>query len=179
MTKRAGDPDDDAAAFAEAVRGTRALTGARRVPPDLGGRALPRRRPPPPAPPVAYVGIALSVDDTAQGWIARADGVDRRVLRKLRDGTIALEARVDLHGLTRAKALATLERFVSTARAAGQRCLLVIHGRGLHSGDDGPTLRDLVRESLTTGSLAGAVLACTTASASQGGAGATVVYLRR
>jgi DNA-nicking Smr family endonuclease len=180
MTRRAGDPDDDAAAFAEAVRGTRALSGARRVPADLGSGTVKRPRVPAPATTaVLPSGRALSVEDTAQGWIARADGVDRRVLRKLREGTIPVEGRVDLHGLTRVNALAALERFLSTARAADQRCLLVIHGRGLHSGDEGPTLRDVVRDALSTGALSGVVLACTQAPPSQGGAGATLVYLRR
>jgi DNA-nicking Smr family endonuclease len=179
MTKRTGATDDDAAAFAEAVRGTRALSGPRRVPVDPGGRTDGRRPTRVPTAAVLPGGAPLTVEDTGQGWTARADGVDRRVLRKLRDGTIAVEVRVDLHGLTRVKAMGALERFVASARASGQRCLLVIHGRGLHSGDDGPTLRDAVREALTAGSLSGAVLACTLAPPPQGGAGATLVYLRR
>ena len=180
MTKRPGDADDDAAAFAEAVRGTRALPGARRVPPDLGRRPPSPRRVVAAGPLVPGPGAAsLAVEDTAQGWTARADGVDRRVLRKLRDGTLPVEERLDLHGLTRVKALAALERFVSTSRATGRRCLLVIHGRGLHSGDEGATLRDVVRAALTAGPLSGAVLACTLAPPAHGGAGATLVYLRR
>lgn len=180
MTTRPGAPDDDdATAFAEAVRGARALSGARLVPPELGRRSAPARRPPVPSPATRTPsGPALSVEQTAQGWTARANGVDRRVLRKLRDGTIAVEAQLDLHGLTRAKALAALERFVSTGRASGRRCLLVIHGRGLHSGHDGPALLDVVRETLTAGAPSGVVLACTSAPASKGGTGATLVYLR-
>lgn len=112
-------------------------------------------------------------------WTARADGVDRRIVRKLRDGGIPVETRVDLHGLTRAKAADVLDRFVTGSRAAGRRCLLVIHGRGLHSGPEGPALRDVVRDCLTTGAHAGAVLACGSAPAASGGPGATIVYLRR
>lgn len=180
MTKHGGDSGDDAAAFAEAVRGARPLSGARRVAPhDGAGVARPPRLSVPTAPVAPPAGPPLAVEDTTQGWTARAGGVDRRVLRKLRDGTIPIDRRVDLHGLTRVKAMAALERSVASARAAGERCLLVIHGRGLHSGEDGPTLRDAVREALTAGALSGAVLACTLAPPPQGGAGATLVYLRR
>jgi len=184
MTKRAGPSDgDDAAAFAEAVRGARALAGARLVPPEIGrpsGRPPNPRRPPQRTPATQAPSSApLVVEETAQGWTARADGVDRRVLRTLRDPATPLEAQVDLHGLTRVKALDALGRFLSTSRASGKRRLLVIHGRGLHSGHDGPTLMDVVREALTNGAHAAAVLACTPAPPSRGGAGATVVYLRR
>ena len=181
MTDRPGSPDDDdTAAFAEAVRGARALSGARLVPPDIGGRpATPRRLAP--SPPAARVtsSAPLPIEETALGWTARADGVDRRVLRKLRDGVIAVEAQLDLHGLTRAKALAALDRFVSTSRASGRRCLLIIHGRGLHSGGEGPALAKAVREALSEGPHAGLVLACTSAPPAKGGSGATLVYLRQ
>lgn len=183
MTDRPRAPDDedeDAAAFAEAVRGARALPGARLVPPDIGGRrATPRRLHPSPPAATGRSSVALPIEETTQGWTARADGVDRRVLRKLRDGGIAIDAQLDLHGLTRAKALAALERFVAVSRASGRRCLLVIHGRGLHSGGDGPALASAVRQALTEGAQAGVVLACTSAPPAKGGTGATLVYLRQ
>lgn len=183
MTKRP-DPaeDDDAALFAAAVEGARPLAGARRVPPDLGARPRTASGPSsrtPASPPRTRSSASLPVEDTPHGWTARADGVDRRVLRRLRDGALPVEAQLDLHGLTRVKALAKLERFVSAARAAGRRGLLVIHGRGLHSGDEGPALARTVREALTEGAAAGVVLACTSAPPDKGGAGATLVYLRQ
>jgi DNA-nicking Smr family endonuclease len=57
--------------------------------------------------------------------------------------------------------------------------LLVVHGRGLHSGDEGPTLRDTVRDLLTNGAFATKVLAATSAPSSLGGTGATILWLRR
>src|SRR5947209_19512691 len=46
----------------------------------------------------------------------------------------------DLH--TRDGATAALERFVVQSVGAARRCVLVIHGRGLNSGDAGPVLGD-------------------------------------
>ena len=173
------DEDDGAAAFAEAVRGARKLGGARRISPTLdpGSRApaLPSARPSSSAP----AAVCFEMEETGEVWTARADGVDRRVVRKLRAGEIPIEAEVDLHGLTRLKAADALNRFLTASRAAHRRCLLIIHGRGLHSGPDGPALRDVVRDRLTAGAHAGAVLACGSAPAASGGPGATIVFLRR
>lgn len=180
MTKRASDSEDDVAAFAEAVRGTRRLGGKPRVSPDIGGADQVRL--PSPARSRSFavpVGAQLLVEQIGQTWAARADGIDRRIVRKLRDGAIPIESQIDLHGLTRLKAAHALDRFISASRAGGRRCLLVIHGRGLHSGPDGPALLDVVRAALTTGTHAAVVLVCASAAPPQGGGGATLVYLRR
>jgi DNA-nicking Smr family endonuclease len=123
--------------------------------------------------------LAYAVEENGESWSARADGVDRRVWGKLRTGRVPREAQLDLHGLNRARALQALNRFMESARTAGERRLLVVHGRGLHSGPEGPALREIVRESLTSGLQAGFVLACCTAPPELGGAGATLVLLRR
>jgi DNA-nicking Smr family endonuclease len=169
--------DDDAAAFAEAVSGTRRLGGAARISPAPGGHA--GRRLPPSRPALPPATGAMSINDGGDTWTARADGVDLRILRRLRAGDVPIEARLDLHGLTRALADRAVDRFVAASRAARRRCILIIHGRGLHSGSDGPALRDFVRGVLTAGGLAGAVLACCTAPPRLGGSGATLVLLRR
>jgi DNA-nicking Smr family endonuclease len=119
------------------------------------------------------------VEDDGESWSGRAGGVDRRMLRKLRAGSVPVEAELDLHGLTRAAAAPALERFLAAARAAGRRCLLVIHGRGLHSEGGSAALRPVVRQALIGGASAGAVLAFTSAPPALGGSGATLIYLRR
>ena len=189
-----GAKDDDAAAFALSIEGTRKLERPKRVSPSFPaafggskpGKAArspaPRARTTVPVAPTARGAVSpgcLIIEEVGGAWAARADGVDRRVLRKLRDRAIAFEARVDLHGQTRDKAAGKLAAFLATERAAGRRCLLVVHGRGLHSGPEGPALRDLVRERLTSEKHAGALLACVSAPDAWGGAGATLVYLRR
>jgi DNA-nicking Smr family endonuclease len=167
--------DDDAAAFAEAVSGARRLGGAARISPASATRADRAR----PARPVPAATPRLWIEDAGDDWMARADGVDRRVLRMLRAGNVPIEARLDMHGMTLAVAERTLDRFVTASRAAHRRCLLLIHGRGLHSGKGGPALRDAVRAALTVGEQAGLVLACCTAPARLGGSGATLVLMRR
>jgi DNA-nicking Smr family endonuclease len=105
--------------------------------------------------------------------------LDPRLLRKLRAGEIALQGHVDLHGLTREEAKSALERFLLASRQASKRCVLVVHGRGLHSKDQIPVLKASVQLWLTRGRIARWVLAFTTARPHDGGAGALYVLLRR
>jgi len=121
--------------------------------------------------------LPFTIDQDGEAWTARANGIDRAFLKKLAAGKIPIEAKLDLHGQSRKEAARALDRFVSATGAA--RALLIVHGRGLHSGDDGPALRDAVREFLIRGPLASKVLAATAAPPSLGGAGATLVWLRR
>jgi len=105
--------------------------------------------------------------------------LDPQVLRKLRSGEISLQGHVDLHGLTREQAKGTLERFLLASRQAGKRCVLVVHGRGLHSKDQIPVLKTGVQLWLTRGRIARWILAFSTARPHDGGAGAVYVLLRR
>ena len=97
--------------------------------------------------------------------------LDPEVLRKLRKGEIAVQGHVDLHGLTRDEAKSALERFLLAARQAGKRCVLVVHGRGLHSKDQIPVLKTSVQLWLTRGRIARWVLAFSTARPHDGGVG--------
>jgi DNA-nicking Smr family endonuclease len=121
----------------------------------------------------------FDVADTDEYIEGLAPGIDRRLMRKLRHGDYAVQAHVDLHGLTADAARAEVERFVDRARADGKRCVLIVHGRGLHSKDALPVLKERLKVWLTRGRLARAVLAFTTARPSDGGAGAVYVLLRR
>ncbi|MSP63646.1 MAG: DNA mismatch repair protein MutS [Myxococcales bacterium] len=108
-----------------------------------------------------------------------APGLDRRILKRLRKGEYALQCHVDLHGMTRDEARATVERFVAESRSHGHRCILIIHGRGLNSKDQLPILKERVRAWLERGRIAKAVLAFCSARPCDGGAGAVYVLLRR
>jgi len=107
-----------------------------------------------------------------------ARGVDRKHLLRLRRGEAPVERRVDLHGLGAAEARRELAAKLADAHAAGVRCVLVIHGRGLHS-DAGPVLRGGVVEWLTAPPLARWVMAFASAQPRHGGEGASYVLLRR
>jgi DNA-nicking Smr family endonuclease len=186
--------DDDADAFAEAMRGAKPLADDERgrVPPRPAPKSAPRQ---PPAPPARAGGdvdaslgpleaptesVAFEVVTVGEGIEARGAGVDVKLLRRLKAGEPRVEARLDLHGRSRDEALRELERFLELARGDGKRCVLVIHGRGAHSGDDAPVLKPLVWRWLAlSAASAAAVLAFASARPAEGGDGATRVLLRK
>src|SRR5262245_10684853 len=108
-----------------------------------------------------------------------APGVDRRLAQRLHRGDYAVQTHIDLHGHTVEEAKVVVERFVTTAYAAGQRCILLIHGRGRNSKDNRPVLKEQVRIWLSHGRLSRLILAFATAPVTNGGAGAVYVLLRR
>ena len=97
------------------------------------------------------------------------DGVARQTLRKLRRGQFAIEASIDLHGLTRGLASAQVDGFLQQCVARGQRCVRIVHGKGLG------VLKAQVRKSLP---LRDEVLAYCEAPENDGGSGVLLVLLR-
>ena len=121
----------------------------------------------------------FDLSDSDEFIAGHLPSLDPGLVRKLRDGAIAIQAHVDLHGLTREEAKAALERFLLAARHDGKRCVLVVHGRDLHSKDQIPVLKASIQLWLTRGRIARWVLAFSTARAHDGGAGTVYVLLRR
>ncbi|MBS1148545.1 MAG: Smr domain protein [Myxococcaceae bacterium] len=121
----------------------------------------------------------FEVTDSGDRLEGRVRGFDAQVLKRLRTGGFRLEGTLDLHGHTRDKAQAALEPFITQARRAGQRCVLVITGKGLNSADQQPVLRASLQQWLTQGRLARHVLAFCSAQPADGGSGAVYVLLRR
>jgi DNA-nicking Smr family endonuclease len=181
--------------FARAMRGVKPLTATERsrraspLAPAAVAPAPPRRRLPlrnedadaeaELADLVTGTGRPTIDEDAAGGHAGRAPGIDRRLLRRLRDGDYPIEAQLDLHGRAREEAEQILERFIALSQSQGRRCVLVIHGRGLNSGDAGPVLRDATQRILGGSRVGRAVLAFTLAAPAQGGEGATLVLLRQ
>jgi DNA-nicking Smr family endonuclease len=142
-----------------------------------------RDRVPPPKPPPSVVKVEvlppevkLTVDGDGQRYAARAPGVSVAQIADLRAGKVHSGATLDLHGQTVAPALAQLRQFLLEARRTGHRCVLVIHGRGLHS-EHGAPLREAVLGELL-GPLSGLVHALASAAPVDGRDGATYVMLR-
>jgi DNA-nicking Smr family endonuclease len=121
----------------------------------------------------------LDLSDSDEFIEAAVPGLDPRVRVRLRKGEFAVQAHVDLHGLTRPEGKAALERFVDESRRKGHRCVLVVHGRGLHSKDQIPVLKESLQGWLAKGRIGRQVLAFTTARPTDGGAGAVYVLLRK
>jgi DNA-nicking Smr family endonuclease len=115
-------------------------------------------------------------DEFVEGWIG---GLDHKVVMKLRRGEFAVQGHLDLHGLKRDDAKHAVEEFIRASRLGGKRCVLLVHGRGLHSKDNVPVLKEAVRGWLATNRFSRHVLAFATARPADGGAGALYVLLRK
>lgn len=173
--------DDEARAFEQAVQGARRFEGAaRRV---MGAPSLPVPKPAARAsraPTAPGTGAPFEIETLGDGVAGRAAGVSRAVLRALRRGDHPPEARLDLHGRKRDEALRAVEQFLLRSRAQGHRTVLVIHGRGQNSEAGEAVLRPAVQEWLGgAASARAAVIAFAPAPPHAGGAGATLVLLRR
>jgi DNA-nicking Smr family endonuclease len=133
--------------------------------------------------------VPADLQDHAHGGVP---GMDRRLQLRLKRGQLPIEARIDLHGLTREKAHVALNGFLARQEALGRRCVLVITGKGRpdwqqpgHDSPWGHTEREIgvIRRALP-GWLGdypnkARILAFTPAQPQDGGKGAWYVLLRR
>jgi len=122
------------------------------------------RPPPPPQPP------ALSP-------------LDRRTRARVARGAVAIDARIDLHGLTQAAAHRRLITFIGEAQAAGAKLVLVITGKGRPDdrplmGEERGVLKRLVPIWLGAEEMRPLVVGYETAGRSHGGEGALYVRIR-
>ena len=104
--------------------------------------------------------------------------LDDQTLHKLKKGRLAIEGRVDLHGMTQDEAYSLLYSFLHRAHAGGVRYVLVITGKGSSSGGDG-VLRRSVPAWLSTPAFRPLVSSHDHAARHHGGSGALYVRLRR
>lgn len=98
--------------------------------------------------PVAPAGMSVAVTAAAQqpaeaqkkpGGIHHP--LEKPVKRKLSRGHLALEARIDLHGMIQSEAHGILLDFLIRAHERGMRHVLVITGKGSSLGSDGALKR--------------------------------------
>lgn len=104
--------------------------------------------------------------------------LDRPTHGRIAKGQLAIEARIDLHGMTQADAHGTLLGFLHRSHAAGQRHVLVITGKGRQAAGEG-VLRRAVPGWFATAPFRGIVGAWAPAARHHGGEGALYVRLRR
>ncbi len=110
----------------------------------------------------------------------------RRERQKVSRGTLAIDARLDLHGLRQDEARARLEGFLYRAQANGYKLVLVITGKGrpgggfeaLHEPERG-VLRRVVPMWLSMAEFRGLVVGYEEAHLANGGSGALYVRIRR
>ena len=179
--------EDDAALFYAAMDGVAQLTERGKPPPE--DPALPRL-------------IEQLADDNAEALAQLAElvegrgdfdiaergealegsasgGADRSLMEALRRGDFGLQGQLDLHGMGQAEARDAVERFLTESSRGHKRCVLIVHGRGLHSKDQLPVLKSQVQSWLSQKRIGKRVLAFATARPQDGGAGALYVLLRR
>lgn len=113
--------------------------------------------------------------DTDEALSFARIGVGSDVIRKLRRGHWVIQSQLDLHGMRRDEAREALAEFLRNATKRGQRCVRVIHGKGLGSVNREPVLKNKVRSWLVQKE---EVIAFCQARAADGGAGALVVLLK-
>ncbi|MBL4774925.1 MAG: Smr/MutS family protein [Mariprofundus sp.] len=94
---------------------------------------------------------------TDNPWVLLADGISRDTIKRLAAGRPVIGLNFDLHGMTRHASLTLLQDGVQQAMRENIRALCIVHGRGLHSQDNKPILKQAVYHWLREGSL---VLLC-------------------
>lgn len=159
-------PEQETAAPPSAAAESGKTTTRKKAHPPVVTPAMPREKPrmPPSPPPLG--------------------GLDRKTLTRLGRGSVAIDARIDLHGMTQETAHHRLLRFVETARADGARIVLVITGKGapdmpeLGGGGRG-ILRRAVPEWLRSPAFRLHVSGYESAGRRHGGEGAIYVRLKR
>lgn len=170
--------EDDRQALLQALAGVRPL---------IADTVELRSPPPPPVPKQAARDEAavlreMVLLDPGAGELEMGDelnfkreGVQHAVIRKLRRGQFAVQAHLDLHGLTAAEAKLQLAGFLQQCAASGLRCVRVVHGKGNSSPGKIPVLKPRVAHWLAQRN---EVMAYTSARPVDGGTGAIYVLLR-
>ena len=169
------DESNDDPDFSELMTGVKKITDDRvNIYLDRTKKnALPRRKTQTPESSLDFSNITYhqqsNINDT------RFDsGIQKKLERKIRQGQLPIEDRIDLHGYTQKEATSALEEFLHRAIAAKLKLLVIVHGKGNRSGGEA-VLKSLVRHWLAQQS---SVLGWCPAQPRHGGGGASYVYLR-
>jgi DNA-nicking Smr family endonuclease len=111
--------------------------------------------------------------------------LDRRLKRKLFSGKAHVDDKIDLHGMTQARAHQALNDFLWRAANSGAKLVLVVTGKGNasnfcdHHAEDRGVLRRQAPHWLRSSALRAIVLSVEEAGRPHGGSGALYVRLRR
>ncbi len=115
---------------------------------------------------------------------APAEGLERRLSRRIGSGRVEIQSTIDLHGMTAKQAYGALVRHILEARARGEKRVLVITGKGSRKDHDPESLerpgllRRLLPDWVRGEDLAPFVVAYEAARQRHGGSGAFYIQLR-
>lgn len=179
MKKTSNISDEDIALFREAVGDTTPLKQ---------DSIIVNKPKPPPHPFKTEADNLAVIDEMSDGdndhsLLERGDellfcrpGVQKQTFRKLRRGQYKVEAELDLHGMTVDTAREALSDFLKQCTARSQRCVRIIHGKGLGSKNKQPVLKNKLNQWLLKRDI---VLAFCSARPVDGGTGAIYLLLKR
>lgn len=102
-------------------------------------------------------------------------GIQKKLRKKIRQGLLPVDDRLDLHGCTQKTAQAALSAFLEHSSNLGHKMVIVIHGKGQRS-QNSAVLKPLTLHWLSQQE---SVLAWCPAQPGDGGHGASYVYLRQ
>ncbi|MCH8863160.1 MAG: Smr/MutS family protein [Proteobacteria bacterium] len=109
--------------------------------------------------------------------------IDRRAQRKIARGQTPIDSTLDLHGMTQQQAFSRLQSHIEAASSAGQRCILVITGKGAAPDRGENTGKGVLRRNLpgwlANQALSGLVSGIAPAGRAHGGGGAFYVRLKK
>jgi len=115
--------------------------------------------------------------DSGEHLSWRRDGVQNRVMKKLRNGYYSVQDEIDLHGMTVAQARELLVEFVAHCVDTHRSCCVrIIHGKGRKTATDAPVLKPFVSSWLRQRRHVMAFCSCKPV---HGGTGAVYVLLRQ
>jgi len=174
--KRSGD-DEDLRTFEEAMRDVQPLADSDRPAKVVARKKRVQRSLDEIGEPVRFHIEQWGTPPNEQ-WEATAPGVGSQPIRRLRRGKVRLERTLDLHGMEALEAREALGDVLRQMWERQERGLLLIHGRGLHS-ESAPVLKESVPKWLAAPPHGRRILAFVTAPPELGGAGATLVLLRK
>ncbi|HEX2520826.1 MAG TPA: Smr/MutS family protein, partial [Terriglobia bacterium] len=100
-------------------------------------------------------------------------------LESLRSGQFAVQAHLDLHGLGILDARGQFEKFIRNCLWQALGCVRIVHGRGQHSADGHPLLKEQLQRWLCSRRMSRHIVAYTSARLRDGGGGALYVLLKR
>jgi DNA-nicking Smr family endonuclease len=126
--------------------------------------------PSPSFPPSVADQSQIDADDATH----RKNGVQKRIIQKLKRGRFPVGDQLDLHHMTMKTAHKTLLEFIANAQNRSIECVRIIHGKGLRS-ENGPRLRTMARQVLRDHPR---VLAFSVCKPADGGSGAMDVLLK-
>ena len=177
MSQRNSLSDEDIALFRESLDGVRPL-------PDDNRAERASRRPPPRArfrradeeavKEASLAGDWEELPETGEVLQYARPGIRRDVLRRLRRGRIPVRDELDLHGLNWRDARLCVAVFLAECQARDIRCVRLIHGKGLRSGNNGPVIKTRLNSYLQKRS---DVIAFCSARQNDGGTGAMYVLV--